>query len=205
MVPMLPARVPRGERPFLQRLSRVGMRLVGWRIEGTIPNVTHCIIVGAPHTSNWDFVLAILAIFALDLRASWLGKHTFVNGPLRPLWQRLGGIPVDRRAPQGMVAQIVAQYRQQPHLILGVAPEGTRRRVDHWKLGFYYIARDAGVPIVPLGFDYGRRTLKIGEPIEAGEKTAVLQQLQDFYQGIHGKNPHQAFTTPLDARNAHSS
>ena len=168
------------------------MRLFGWRFEGTVPNLLKMVLIGAPHTSNWDFVLAMVVLFALRVRVYWLGKHTFVNSPLKPLLLWLGGVAVDRGAASGVVEQTAAQFEQRDQFLLGLAPEGTRSLVKRWKMGFFYIARAANVPIIPVGLDYGRKVIKLGAPIwtDVGE-TAVLAQLKTFYSDVQAKHPHE--------------
>ncbi|MCC6603461.1 MAG: 1-acyl-sn-glycerol-3-phosphate acyltransferase [Anaerolineae bacterium] len=188
--PALGSAVPRWGGGFMRRLGRGLMRLLGWRFVGSVPNLPKMVLVGAPHTSNWDFMLAMLALFALQVRVYWLGKHTFVNGPLKPLLLKLGGVAVDRRASSGVVAQVAAQFQARDQFLLGLAPEGTRSLVPHWKMGFFHIAQSAQVPILPVALDYGRKIIDIGEPVwpEVGE-TAVMAQLRTFYAGVQGKRP----------------
>jgi 1-acyl-sn-glycerol-3-phosphate acyltransferase len=182
--------IPRWGSGFMRRVGRGLMRLLGWRFAGSVPNLPKMVLIGAPHTSNWDFLLAMLALFALQVRVYWLGKHTFVNGPLKPLLRKLGGVAVDRRASSGVVAQVSAQFQARDQFLLGLAPEGTRSLVPHWKMGFFYIAQLAQVPILPVALDYGRKIIDIGEPVwpEVGE-TAVMAQLRTFYAGVQGKRP----------------
>jgi len=186
--PSLGDAIPRWGNWFTRKIARGLMRLLGWRFEGNVPNLPKMVITGAPHTSNWDFVLAMVVLFALQLRVYWLGKHTFVNSPLKPLLRWLGGVAVDRRAAFGVVGQTVEAMQQREQFLLGLAPEGTRRLVPHWKMGFFFIAQAVEVPIVPVALDYGRKTIAIGKPInpEVGE-TAVLAQLRTFYEGVQGK------------------
>ncbi len=198
--PALGHAIPRWGSWFTRKLARGLLRLSGWRFAGSIPDLPKMVLIGAPHTSNWDFALAMVALFALQVRVFWLGKHTFVNGPLKPLWRWLGGVPVDRRAASGVVAQIVEQMQQREQFLLGLAPEGTRRLVRQWKKGFFFIAREARVPILPIALDYGRKTIEIGAPVwpEAGE-TAVLAQLRAFYEGVQGKYPEQFSVESIQA------
>lgn len=183
--------IPQWGSPTLCWLSRGLMRLLGWRFVGSVPNLPKMVLIGAPHTSNWDFPLAMLVFFSLQVRVYWLGKHTFVNGPLKPLLRWLGGVAVDRRASSGVVSQVAAQFQTREQFLLGLAPEGTRSLVPHWKMGFFHIARSAQVPILPVALNYGRKTIEIGEPLwpDVGE-TAVLAQLRTFYEGVQGKRPH---------------
>ncbi len=190
--PLLGDAIPRWGNRLTRAVARGLMRLLGWRFAGSVPNLSKMVLIGAPHTSNWDFLLAMVVLFALQVRVYWLGKHTFVNSPLKPLLRWLGGVAVDRRAAYGVVGQTVDEMQRREQFLLGLAPEGTRRSVSHWKMGFFYIAQAAHVPIVPVALDYGRKTVAIGDPInpEVGE-TAVLTQLRAFYEGVQGKYPGQ--------------
>ena len=118
-------------------------------------------MIVAPHTSNWDFVLGISAVFALGLRVRFLGKHTLFNPPLGWLMRWFGGTPVIREAPQGAVAQAVAMIEREPAVFLAITPEGTRTRGGPWRSGFYHIAHAARVPILPIAFDGGHRAIRL--------------------------------------------
>jgi len=179
----------RGNR-LTRGIGRSILRVTGWKLAGEIPNVRKAVFIGAPHTSNWDFPLAITILFAIGIRLSWMGKHTFVDGPLKPLWHYMDGIPIDRRAAHGVVGEMVRQFQNRSDLILGIAPEGTRSKANRWKMGFYYIAREAGVPIIPVLFDYGRKLITIGPPVAAVTNVHVVKaQLSAFYQGATGRHP----------------
>ena len=182
---------PRRRSALLQRLGRLGLALVGWRVEGTMPAIPRFIVVVAPHTSNWDFPLGVLAMFALDLRAHWLGKHTLFRGPLGALMRALGGEPVDRSQPGDVVEQVAARIREADMYVLGLAPEGTRR-ARPWKTGFHRIAVAAGVPVVPAWIDYSRRTIGIGAPVTmTGELEHDLTRLGAHYEARMARYPEQ--------------
>lgn len=189
-VPELGELVPQRGNAVSKAIARFLLRLFGWRLQGDIPNIARCVLIGAPHTSNWDFPLAVLMIFSLGLRLSWLGKHTFVDGVFKPVLHWLGGIPVDRRAPQGLVAQIVAEFGRQEQLFLGISPEGTRSKVRQWKTGFYRIAEGANVPILSFTLDYGRKVIQYGNLfLPTGDIEADMIILKGYFDGIVGKNP----------------
>jgi len=188
-VPALGASVPR-------RGSRAGrifgygvLKIGGWSFAGTIPDVAKAVIIVAPHTSNWDFVVGAAGMFALDLDLRFLGKHTLFNGPLAPVMRALGGIPVDRAHPGGgVVDEMVELFHTEEQLLLALAPEGTRGDVDRWRTGFHRIAAGAGVPIVPVALDYGRRMIRFGRPHTPTEDVAGdLARLQDYYAGATGR------------------
>ncbi len=137
------------------------MALGGWRIEGELPDAPRFVIVAAPHTSNWDFPIAILAMFGFGIRMSWLGKHTIFRFPVAALLRWMGGEPVDRSASKGLVEVAIERFRQRPQWVLGISPEGTRKWVREWKSGYYRIAIGAGVPIIPVRIDWQRRVLSM--------------------------------------------
>lgn len=170
-------------------LSRAILRLLGWRVEGNLPDTPKYVVIGAFHTTNWDFPLMLLLKSAIGLKVRWVGKHSLFRWPLGWLMRRLGGIPVDRRSPHNYVEQIVDAFRRRDELILVIAPEGTRKKTEYWKTGFYYIALGAGVPIA-LGFaDYPRKVGGIGVSfMPTGDFEADLAQIRAFYadkRGLH--------------------
>jgi 1-acyl-sn-glycerol-3-phosphate acyltransferase len=170
------------------------MALFGWRIEfDGVPNLPKLILVGAPHTSNWDFVLTLTTFFALSVRISWMAKHTFFRWPLLGLLDWLGGVPVDRtNKGNGMVDQTIETFNSHEKFIIAVMPEGTRSKVRQWKTGFYHIAQGANVPIVPVRFDYGRKVMGIGPAIDlSGDIGTDMARIQSIFMAIRGKNPLQ--------------
>ncbi len=173
----------------MQRLSRWILKLIGWRMVGQTPE-PKCVLIGAPHTSNWDFPLALLAFWSLPIRARWIGKREIFRWPFGWLMRRLGGFPLDRANTRNFVQQVVEWFEREPALTLVIAPEGTRSRTEHWRSGFYWIAHGAGVPIA-LGFmDYGRRVGGIGEAfVPSGDIEADMDIIRAFYADKTGKNP----------------
>ena len=182
--------LPRRGSAFTRGLARRVLRLFGWRIEGAFPDWPKFVVIIAPHTSNWDFALGVLGMFAVGLRASWLGKHTVFRFPLTPVLRWLGGEPVDRTAPHGTVGVAIDHFRTRPQWVLGLSPEGTRRRVERWKTGFYRIAVGAGVPIITVTVDFVRRVLAIGEPVVPGpDEAAEIAQLRARFRKEMAKYP----------------
>lgn len=164
------------------------LRALGWRVEGEVPNAPKFVIAVAPHTSNWDFVIGISAKFALGIEVAWLGKHTLFRGPLSAILRFWGGIPVDRSVSQRVVPQIVDTFRRRNAFVLAVAPEGTRKRVAEWRTGFWYIAHGAGVPVVPVAFDWPNRTIRIRPAMETtGDVHADVGSLRAVYAGFVGR------------------
>ena len=166
------------------------LTLLGWRFEGEIPNVPRCVVIVAPHTSNWDFVIGLAALLALDLRVTWLGKHQIFRAPFGLLWRGLGGVAVDRSAPIGVVEQAAAVLAPTRSAFLAIAPEGTRRKVERWKSGFWRIARAAGVPILPVALDYRTRAVAFGELYTpTADYAADLTALQRRFSAEMARNP----------------
>ncbi len=176
----------------MRTLARGILRLLGWRLVYTPPPGRSYVLVGAPHTSNWDFPLALLALWALGIRGRWLGKRELFRSPLMgALMRALGGIPVDRGQRNNLVAQVARLLREKAIAVL-ITPEGTRGQAPYWRTGFYYMALEAGVPIA-LGFlDASRRELGIGGYLwPTGDLEADFERLRAFYQGKKGLKPHK--------------
>ena len=167
--------------------GRLVLRLFGWRFSGAIPDVEKAVIIVGPHTSNVDFFVGVAAMFALGVRVVFLGKHTLFFWPLGMVMRWLGGVPVDRRAPSGVVDATVALFEARDRMILALAPEGTRSPVARWKTGFYHVARKAGVPIVPVALDYRNRTVRLGPRFEpTGDLEADMARLGEYYSDAAG-------------------
>jgi len=182
--------VPRRGNALTRIIARAILRLFGWRVDGTFPNLPRFVIIAAPHTSNWDFPVGVLAKYAIGIRVSFLGKDSLFRPPLGWLMRWLGGQPVDRTHPHGLVEQTAEAMRRAERFVLVIAPEGTRRRVARWKSGFYRVASTVGVPIVPGFFDYGTRTIGFGPPLwPSGDEDADLAALRAFYRDKQGRHP----------------
>lgn len=190
--------LPRRGNALLTRFGRFVLNLLGWDIQGTLPDSSRLVVIVAPHTSNWDFVIGILAVFALDIKAHWIGKHTLFTPPFHLLMQWLGGIPVNRSVRNDLVHQTRERFRRNEKLLIGIAPEGTRKRVDDWKKGFYRIAEGAEVPILCAGMDYPTRTIVIGPAIEpTGDYEADFAAIRAFFSNITARHP-EKFSLPSD-------
>ncbi|NMR19974.1 1-acyl-sn-glycerol-3-phosphate acyltransferase [Cellulomonas fimi] len=148
------------------------------------------ILIGAPHTSNWDFVLMLAVTWHAGVSAKFLGKHTLFAGPLGPLFRALGGIPVDRQEPRGVVDDVVGRVRANERFFLVITPEGTRRKAAVWKSGFYRIAREAGLPVT-LGYvDRTTMTAGLGPTLRlTGDVAADMTRIRAFYADKSGVRP----------------
>lgn len=180
--------------PFAQWLGQTTLNLLGWRIEGELPRLDKFVAIGAHHTSNWDFVLFIALKFVLRLNARWFGKHSIFVWPFAGLLRSWGGIAIQRHLTLNMVEQAVQRFQQADEFILVLSPEGTRKRVERWRMGFYHIACGAGVPIVPAALDYANRRVVIGAPFTpTGDAEADLRTLLAFFRPYEPKKPQYAF------------
>lgn len=171
-------------------LGGTAFGLGGWRFEGALPDLPKFVLIVAPHTSNWDFFVGVAAVFSLGLRISFLGKDSIFRGPMGPVMRWLGGIAVDRTVSKDRVSDSVAAFKERDRLVLGVTPEGTRKRVEKWKTGFYHVARGAGVPIVPVAFDYRRKAVIMGDPFTpTGDVEGDIAQLRRFFADVTPRRP----------------
>lgn len=166
------------------------LRRWGWRLVGELPDAPRYVIIAAPHTSNWDFVLMVLAVFEAGIGLHWMGKHSLFRGPFGRLMRWLGGIAIDRRRAGNAVAAMVEKFRQREKLVLVITPEGTRSRVERWKTGFYHIAHAADVPIMLVYVDGRKRELGLGPLYHpSGDIERDLPEIQRYYAGFEGIRP----------------
>lgn len=171
-------------------IGRSWLRVFGWTLSRPEETPRKFVFIAAPHTSNWDFPFMVATAWALDLDISWLGKHTLFQAPYGWFFRAMGGIPVDRRSRQNIVQQVVKRFAEAEDLILGVPPEGTRRKVDYWKSGFYHIATEAGVPVGCAFLDFERRVAGVGGFFTPkGNVAEDMARVRAFYAGIRGKHP----------------
>jgi 1-acyl-sn-glycerol-3-phosphate acyltransferase len=166
-VPELGASVPRTHGPRVAALGRWALGAAGWKIEGSFPDVPKMVLIVAPHTSNWDFPVGLMAKFALRLACRFIAKHSLFWWPLGAFLRAVGGIPVNRAAAADFVDQTVRIFDARGSLVLVITPEGTRSHVAQWKSGFHRIARAAGVPIALAVFDYDRKVVRLGPSFPA--------------------------------------
>ena len=194
-VPSLGPSVPRRGNALTRGLGAFGMGLLGWRFEGAVPDRPKVVIVVAPHTSNWDFIVGVFAALALGFRFRFLGKDALFGPPLGWLMRWLGGISVNRQAPDGVMEAAVASFRDED-FFLAITPEGTRRRVERWKTGFWRIAREAAVPVWTVAFDWSRRVVRLDPLFEtSADREADVRTLRALYSASMARRP-EAYGVP---------
>lgn len=177
---------------MLRPLYILVFKLLGWKIEGDFPrDVRKYIVAVAPHTSNWDFPLGVMARSIMKMKHSkFLGKESLFKPPFGWIFRMLGGYPVDRFSSHDVVHQAIDIFNSHENFILALAPEGTRKKVEKLRTGFYYIAKGANVPIVPVGFDFSTKTIVIGRPLVPTDNFEEdMNVLLTFYRKMKGKNP----------------
>ncbi len=181
---------------FLRWFSLIALKITGWRTHGRLPATPKFVLLGAPHTSNWDLPYMIFIIFSLRGKIYWMGKESLFRQPYKGFFKWLGGLPIDRSRSTNVVAQSIQRFNQNKTIILAIAPEGTRSRVKKWKTGFYHIAKGANVPIV-LGFlDYRRKAGGIGPLIyPTGNIEADMKAIQSFYGNVYAKYPDKSISS----------
>lgn len=169
--------------------SIVTLKLMGWKVIGTAPEKHRFVMIAAPHTSNWDFPLMLMAVFVLRMEVHWMGKESLFPWYVRGLAKWLGGIPINRSQTNNAVDQNIEHYRLNDNLIVLMTPEGTRGKVSHWKSGFYHIANGAGVPVVFASVDSSRKQMEIsGYFHTTGDLDADLIEIKKFYADKTGIN-----------------
>lgn len=178
------------KQPWWQKLSRWILKISGWKLIERIPAEPKYLLVGAHHTSNWDWLIGFFMMASLGLKPRWIGKDSLFKGIAGPIMRRLGGISVVRGARRNFVGQIADVYKQSRELVIAIAPEGTRGYVDHWKTGFYHIASEAKVSIAMAFLDYSKKICGIGGYfLPSGNIKLDMKILQEFYDDVVGKFP----------------
>ncbi len=171
-------------------IAKVIMWLLGWHVEGNVPDHPKFIVVGHPHTSNWDFPLFVFTLWILDMPMKWMGKQSLFQGPFAWLFRSLGGLPVDRSGGKNTVQAVAELFADHDHLMLGIAPSGTRKGGEHWRSGFYHMAMQANVPLVLGSIDFKKRAGRIiGTVYPTGDIEADMERIRELYAGVEGRYP----------------
>ena len=173
--------------------------ILGWKLEGKIdPSIKKCVLIVAPHTSWFDFLIGVLVRRIIGLQMDFVGKKELFKFPFGWYFKWMGGTSLDRTPNQNKVEAIAGIFKTKEVFRLALSPEGTRKKVKIWKTGFYYIAKEAEVPMIMVSFDYKRKEVKFSDPFYASnDKEKDFFKIHEFYQGVQGKNPEQ-FEVPLN-------
>ena len=174
----------------MKQLARLLLFFSGWKLEGEIPMLSKCVIIGAPHTSNWDLFFGLIYKLYYGLNIHFLMKKELFIFPFGAFIKWIGGIPVNRGQKNNLVELLYQKFTQKENFYLALAPEGTRGRVKQWKRGFYHIATKAKVPIVLGYMDYGRKVVGVGPVFYPGSEIEEdMKEIQDYYRSIQAKFP----------------
>ena len=189
-LPSIPECVPTNTGVFSRIVGLAVLNLLGWQVIGIIPKKSKFVVAVAPHTSNWDFVIAISAMLAMNLRIRFMGKKALFIWPFKYILNRWGGIAIDRNAKHGMVEQMVILFDENEQFILAIAPEGTRKKAKQWKRGFLHIAHQAKVPVVPVSLDYATKRLTFLPLVEIDSDIDYeLERFKGNFSAARAKNP----------------
>lgn len=189
----LPPSAPRIHGAFARSWASAVVRMCGWRVVGELPNLERVVLIAAPHTSGWDAVWGLLIKLALGLRVEIMAKQEIFWWPLGAALRWLGAFPVARGSTLGLVEQFTVRMRESQTMWLVLAPEGTRRKVDKWKSGFWRVAHDAGVPILAVSFHYPDKTITMGRVFHTSDDMdADLAQIREYYRAFAGKHATRA-------------
>ncbi len=190
---------------MLKLFSKIILKLIGWHVEATLPEEKKFVLIGAPHTTNWDLVIGLLCFWSVSVHPTWVAKKQIFIGPLNYFFRALGGIPVDRSIHSGFIEQIAHQFDSREEMIFGLTPEGTRSKTEYWKTGFYYIALKANVPVCLAYVDYPSRTFGLGEILyPSGDIDKDFELIRTFYQGKKGKHPEKQGPVQIKKRQINS-
>ena len=181
----------RARRPrLITWLGKFLMKISGWKTTGNLPEDQRVVLVAGPHTSNWDFVLAMSLILSLDVRIHWVGKHSIFKKGFRRLLKKMGGIPVNRINPEALKGEIQNITNKYKGFAIAIAPEGTRKKVERLKSGFLRIANETNSKIMMVGVDFSNKTIVFGDLFNpSGDKDKDLRFIKDYFDNFTGKRP----------------
>ena len=181
--------MPEATRRF-QSIATWTLARFGWQVYVVPPQSAKFVLVFYPHTSNWDFVVGMLARASVRLPIHFAGKDSLFRPPFGWVFRWLGGIAVNRRERTGFISRLTQEFGQRRRFYLAIAPEGTRSRTDHWKSGFYRLALSAKVPLALAYIDYRRKCIGIGAYLDLiGDEERDLQAIRSFYSDKTGRRP----------------
>ena len=178
----------------MQSISKfILFNVLGWKVVNGFPkDLDKYLVIAGPHTSNWDFPLAILTRLSQGVMVNFIGKKSLFKPPFGFFFRGLGGTPVDRSKSKNMVQALIDVYDSNEKFIFAISPEGTRKRVSTWKTGFYHVAKGANIPIVMVTLDFGNKQVLVNDPYYLTESMEVdFQYFHKFYKGVEGRNPDQ--------------
>ena len=175
---------------LLQKIGQFFLTITGWKFKGDIPRSDRIILVAGPHTSNWDFLLALAFIFGLNLNVFWIGKHTLFKNGFSKIMRKLGGIPVDRASPELLMNEVSNIVKRKQGVIIAISPEGTRKKVERLKSGFLRIAKTTNSQILLAGIDFESKLIHLGKLFQpSGNTESDLLNVHNYFRQFKGKRP----------------
>ena len=175
---------------LLQKIGQFFLTITGWKFKGDIPRSDRIILVAGPHTSNWDFLLALAFIFGLNLNVFWIGKHTLFKNGFSKIMRKLGGVPVDRASPELLMNEVSHIVKKQQGVIIAISPEGTRKKVERLKSGFLRIAKTTNSQILLAGIDFESKLIHLGKLFQpSGNTESDLLNVHNYFRQFKGKRP----------------
>ena len=175
---------------LLQKIGKFFLTITGWKFKGDIPRSDRIILVAGPHTSNWDFLLALAFIFGLNLNVFWIGKHTLFKNGFSKIMRKLGGIPVERASPELLMNEVSHIVKKQQGVIIAISPEGTRKKVERLKSGFLRIAKTTNSQILLAGIDFESKLIHLGKLFQpSGNTESDLLNVHNYFRQFKGKRP----------------
>ena len=186
----IPAQFRASHPILLQKIGKFFLTITGWKFKGDIPRSDRIILVAGPHTSNWDFLLALAFIFGLNLNVFWIGKHTLFKNGFSKIMRKLGGIPVDRASPELLMNEVSHIVKRQQGVIIAISPEGTRKKVERLKSGFLRIAKTTNSQILLAGIDFESKLIHLGKLFQpSGNTESDLLNVHNYFRQFKGKRP----------------
>ena len=186
----IPAQFRASHPILLQKIGKFFLTITGWKFKGDIPRSDRIILVAGPHTSNWDFLLALAFIFGLNLNVFWIGKHTLFKNGFSKIMRKLGGIPVDRASPELLMNEVLNIVKKQQGVIIAISPEGTRKKVERLKSGFLRIAKTTNSQILLAGIDFESKLIHLGKLFQpSGNTESDLLNVHNYFRQFKGKRP----------------
>ena len=170
--------------------SLIFHKMLGWKFDGSFPDVSKCVVIVVPHTHWMDFLIGLMVRKLIGVEINFIGKKSLFEGPFGWFFRWTGGAPVDRSKQSDTVGAVAQLFRERKEFRLALAPEGTRKKVNSWKTGYYYIALEAKVPIILVAFDYGKKAVRISDPRHpSGDYEKDYASYRAFYKDVIGKVP----------------
>jgi len=180
---------------MIQALAKFMLKLLGWKVVGNFRNdVQKKLLIGAPHTSNWDFPLGILVRTAINAPVKYIGKPSLFKPPLSWIMYPLGGLPVVQKEGQSFVQNVIDMFNDTDNLTILIAPEGQRKKIKNFKTGFYHIANGAKIPILPMILDFGKKEFRFLDLVYTnGDVKKEITQIESLFRGIKGYRTKDSF------------